>query len=384
MLAFLSCTEEDNPSDSDDDEIITWAKTFGGETADMARGLCITADGGYAIIGGTASVGGGDINLLKLNSRGALVWSETYGGSSNDEGFAVIEADEGGFYVGGNYNVSTTSQYIYFLKVDGRGEILLDENIGEDTLVQLGNSMMADPNGGFVIAGAVSSGLPGSYGDIYLAKIDNIGNLIWHKEFGDFGFDRGSAIIPAANNEYIAVGEFEYTFLHPGTFVAKLDDTGKVMWDDIWQGERTNGADWITATGGGYFVICGDEYFSTGNSDILLTMIDGDGVIWWQRTIGGLARDWSECVITTSDGGFAVAGSTESFGSGGWDVYLVKTDSYGNVEWQRTFGGSGNDFGYALAQTADGGFVICGSTESYGSGATDMYVIKTDSDGRIR
>ena len=101
----------------------------------------------------------------------------------------------------------------------------------------------------------------------------------------------------------------------------------------------------------------------------------------WQKTFGGSNRDRGYSVQQTTDGGFIIAGYNESYGVGLPDVYLIKTDQNGNSQWQKTFGGSHRDYGYSVQQTSDGGYIIAGSTESYGAGFSDVYLIKTDEDG---
>ena len=101
----------------------------------------------------------------------------------------------------------------------------------------------------------------------------------------------------------------------------------------------------------------------------------------WDETFGGTEQDRGESVQNTADGGFIIAGSTESKGEGGRDVWLIKTDCRGTVQWDRTYGGSGDDCGHSVRQTADGGYIIVGKTTSYGAGEDDVWLIKTDSEG---
>jgi len=101
----------------------------------------------------------------------------------------------------------------------------------------------------------------------------------------------------------------------------------------------------------------------------------------WTRTYGGSSYDWGQSVQQTSDGGFVVAGYTSSFGAGGYDAYLIRTDANGDTLWTRTYGGSGHDYGYSVQQTADSGFVVAGYTYSFGAGSRDVYLIRTDATG---
>ena len=107
------------------------------------------------------------------------------------------------------------------------------------------------------------------------------------------------------------------------------------------------------------------------------------GELEWQRTFGGSELDYGSSVQQTSDGGYVVCGWTNSFGAGGWDVYLLKTSPLGELEWQRTFGGSDFDVGRSVEQTSDGGYVLCGWTRSFGAGLDDVYLVKTSPSGKL-
>ncbi|CAJ36994.1 hypothetical protein [Methanocella arvoryzae] len=138
----------------------------------------------------------------------------------------------------------------------------------------------------------------------------------------------------------------------------------------------------VARTGdGGYAVTGGTSPTYKGDRDAFLLKTDRNGNQLWKRTYGGESFDYGYAVIETADGGYAIAGTTESYGQGSGDVYLVRTDAAGNPLWEKTFGGPGYDEGRALLQTPDGGYLIAGVTESFGNGSSDIYLIKTDARG---
>ena len=131
----------------------------------------------------------------------------------------------------------------------------------------------------------------------------------------------------------------------------------------------------------GYIIGGSTSSFGNGTSDVYLVKTDSLGIALWQKTFGGINIDRGMCVRQTNDKGFIVTGYTNSYGAGGYDVYLIKTDSTGIEQWEKTYGGTDWDFANCVEQTTDGGYIICGSTYSYGKGNVDCYLIKTNSSG---
>ncbi len=132
---------------------------------------------------------------------------------------------------------------------------------------------------------------------------------------------------------------------------------------------------------GGYILLGHTENFGAQYLDMFLLKIDSIGNVEWQELYGGFNLDFGQCIQITDDKGFILCGFTNSYGAGGYDIYIVKTDSLGNFEWQQTYGGTANEYGYSVKQTSDRGYILCGSTSSFGSGGTDAILIKTDSLG---
>ncbi len=138
----------------------------------------------------------------------------------------------------------------------------------------------------------------------------------------------------------------------------------------------------IEYTADGGFIIAGTTgSFGSGNTAIYLLKVDSNGIFQWSKAIGGIGVEWGYSVKQTFDKGYAVAGYTNSAGNGGYDIYLVKTDSVGNTLWEKTYGGSNWDFGYCIQQTPDSGFVLCGETYSFGNGNADAFIVKTTKNG---
>jgi len=137
----------------------------------------------------------------------------------------------------------------------------------------------------------------------------------------------------------------------------------------------------IQTSDGGYAITGYTKSFGAGEADVYVVKLDAHGNLQWTRTIGGPGDEAGNSLIQTSDGGYAIAGFTESFGAGGGDVYLVKLDAKGNLQWTKTIGGPDDESGKSLIQTSDGGYAIAGFTYSFGAGWNDVYVVKLDKNG---
>jgi len=130
------------------------------------------------------------------------------------------------------------------------------------------------------------------------------------------------------------------------------------------------------------YALVGETYsFGAGNNDVWLIKTDSMGDTLWTRTYGGSNADFGKSIKQTYDGGFIIAGGTESFGVGESDVYVIKTDSLGDTLWTKTYGGNSTDFGNDVIQTSDTGYLVVGTTESMGAGAKDGYFFKTNNNG---
>lgn len=168
-------------------------------------------------------------------------------------------------------------------------------------------------------------------------------------------------------------------------WLIRTDATGKKSWSKTYGGslDETIG-EMCSTTDSGYALVGGTYSFGLGDSDFWLVKTNSIGDVQWSNTYGGAGFDCAMSILQTSDGGYAVFGVTESFGAGGQDFYLVKTDSASNIQWSKTYGGTGDDYGTSVCQASDGGFAIAGYTNSFGAGGNDFWLIKTDSNGNIQ
>jgi predicted secreted protein len=159
------------------------------------------------------------------------------------------------------------------------------------------------------------------------------------------------------------------------------------IWNMTYGGVASDiGTGWTLQTSDGGYAIEGDtSSFGAGGSDFWLVKTDASGNMQWNKTYGGTLNEVSGDMCQTSDGGYAIAGGTYSFGiGGGQDVWLVKTDATGNMQWNKTYGGNATDIAYHVTQTSDGGYALAGTTNSFGAGGQDAWLVKTDAAGDMQ
>lgn len=201
--------------------------------------------------------------------------------------------------------------------------------------------------------------------------------------FGGELYDEGNGVIQTAGGDFLCVGLTESSGAGGyDIWVVKTDDEGNEIWSQTYGGSENDGGRSIHTLDRGGIIVCGyTNSFSQGNSDAWLLKLDAQGDTLWTRSFGGPEYESSNAVLQTQDGGCVFAGYTTSFGAGGYDAWLLKTDANGSEVWSRTFGGSDNEIASDLAPTDDGGFVITGYTRSSGAGSDDLWLIRTDSEG---
>ena len=213
----------------------------------------------------------------------------------------------------------------------------------------------------------------------------------WAKTYGGSGYDVASSIQQTADSGYIVAGS-TYSFSEDSdSWVLKLDSNGNVTWQKTYGGSGGDFASSIQQTTDGGYIVAGSTY-SFGASydyfDFWVLKLDSNGNVTWQKTYGGSGDDVATSIQQTTDGGYIVAGLTDSFGVAGYendDFWVLKLDSNGNITWQKTYGGSDYDYAYSIQQTTDGGYIVAGSTDSFGAGGYDydFWVLKLDSSGEI-
>jgi len=361
-------------------------KAIGGASDDFGRSIQQTSDGGYVITGSTGSYGAGnaDVFVVKLDSSGNLSWAKTIGGADYDYGYSIQQTSDGGYVIAGYTGNYDAGDYdVFVVKLDSSGNLSWAKTIGGADY-DYGYSIQQTSDGGYVVTGETKSYAAGG-SDVFVVKLDSSGNLSWAKTIGGASDDYGYSIQQTSDGGYVITGSTDsYGAGDFDVFVVKLDSSGNLSWAKTIGGASYGYGNSIQQTSDGGYVIAGHTgSYGAGNADVFAVKLDSSGNLSWAKTIGGTNSDYGRSIQQASDGGYVITGSTYSYGAGNSDVFVVKLDSSGNLSWAKTIGGADYECSYSIQQTSDGSYVITGFTDSYGAGGFDVFVVKLDSSGNI-
>ena len=355
---------------------------YGGIWTEAIYSLEQTSDGGYVMVGSSSSFGPIDeIYLVKTNTVGAVQWSKTFGTGIGENGTDLKQTSDGGYIIAGTTNSYSTD--IFLVKTDLNGNLQWSNSYGGTSSAEMGNSVDQTSDGGFIVAGHTDGYGAGQW-DIYLIKTSNNGNLLWTRTFGGPEMEDAFDVKATSDGGIIICGYNNSFQTYDGNvYLIKTDANGTKLWSKSYNALGGDAGYSIQQTSDGGYIVSGQTWnYTSGFSDALLLKVDGLGNMQWAKACGGASYDYGYSITQTSDGGFMMTGETTSFGALGADLFSVKTNSIGNLQWSKMYGGAANEDNWSSGvQTTDGGYALGILGGSFGSGNGDFYFLKTDNSG---
>ncbi len=360
---------------------VSWTRVIGDTKADEGYSVRQTTDGGYIVAGVTLSWGAGsaDVYLIKTDASGDTLWTKTFGGVTLDWAESVHQTTDGGFIVTGvTDSYGAGNRDVYLIRTDAGGNALWTKTIG-GTSDDEGYSVQQTADGGYIVVGSTDSYGAGD-SDVYLIKTNSSGDTLWTKTIGGVNTEAGSFVQQTTDGGYILTGSTRSCGAgNDDVYLIKTNSSGDTQWTKTIGGADSDHGYYVQQTTDGGYIIAGyTESCGAGNSDVYLIKTDSSGNTLWTKTVGGSGNDQGESVQQTIDGGYILTGFTNSSGAGSYDVYIIKTDSSGDTLWTKVIGGAGYDRCNSIRQTTDGGYIAAGLTVSYGAGSSDVYLIKLE------
>jgi hypothetical protein len=408
---------------------IEWQKAFGGTGTDIGQSIQHTLDGGYILAGSTNSQNGDvvgyhpgisgcyrtcfgdqiceyfpDALIIKLSSSGAIQWQKSIGGSGADYALCIEPTGDGGYIMSG-YTYSNDGDVkgyhggdeadAWVVKLSSNGVIQWQKVLGGSTGCEFANQVLPTSDGGYIVAGHTDShdgDVTSIHGgrDVWIIKLSSSGDVQWQKTIGGTADDYAYSIQSTSNGGCIIAG---YTESHDGdvtgnhgaqdVWVAKLSSSGAIEWQKALGGINNDYAYCIQSTADGGYIVAGytesnngDVAGNHGSQDAWIVKLSGNGTIQWQKTLGGTDNENARSIQPTSDGGYIVAGYTYSVNGdvagnhGNQDAWVLKLSSSGDIQWQKALGGTSSERAQSIQPTADGGYIVAGQTYSNNGNVT--------------
>ena len=368
-------------------------RTFGTDFYDYGWSVDETFDGGFIVTGSKEyrSDRTRDALMIKTDEDGFGVWEKSFGGSGNEELYAVKQTMDGGFI-----SVGYTSSYgnvaqVYVVKTDFYGALLWDKILGGPNL-DIAYEVIETSKGNYMIIGTSNSpGISHGNNDMYIIKLDSDGNFLWQKSYGVINHEVGYDIIELNDKGFLMVGYKDYyTVAGKDIYLIKIDSVGSKQWEKTFGSSGAYdeiGYSIHEAYPAGYLICSSTNSRGNGWYDPQIIKIDYDGNMVWSGIYSGSSRENTRWTSSpTFDGGAVIIGTTTYFQNepgSDEDIFIIKIDQNGQQLWDKAFEGGESDWGWAVKETCINDLIIIGSTKSYGRGLYDIMLMKTDEFGHF-
>jgi len=404
--------------------IIELQKSLGGSSNDFARGVILASDGNYIIAGGSSSNNGNvtgnhgssDFWVVKMNPSGVVIWQKSLGGPGFDFAKDIKQTSDGGYILtgiasgnGGDVTGNHGLWDVWVVKLNANGILQWQKSLG-GSANDGGSSVEQTSDGGYIVAaysessdGDVSDAI--DYIDYWVVKLSASGTLQWEKSFGGSEIDYATSIALTLDGGYIVSGFSDSTNGHvtgnhgaEDFWVVKITANGDLQWQSTYGGSSQDVGNNVLPTQDGGYIISGftssnngDVSGNNGNSDFWLVKTNSTGAIEWQKTLGGSSSEFAYALQKVNNGYVVAGGSSSSNGDvtenkGSEDFWVARVNSIGELQWQKSMGGNDDDEAHAINSTNDGGFVVAGFSYSNNGdvtgnhGSNDMWVVKLSQD----
>ncbi|MEL6848726.1 MAG: caspase family protein [Bacteroidota bacterium] len=362
----------------------TFTTTYGGSKDEHAMAVLETQDGDYVIAGFSYSTGKGktDILVIKTDPYGEEVWRKIFGGPGSDWANDIIETRDGNYVIAGYTQANPKGKHdAWVCQLNRYGELMWEQTYGGEETDEA-RSVVQTWDGGFAVAGFTESQSKGK-GDIWVLRLNAVGTQMWAKNYGGKGIEKAYDILETRDGGFL-LGGFQYysETAEADLLLVRLDRHGKGLWRKVLRGPGNAVIESLTATPSGQFMVAGWAHTPQSGLDGKLLLVNATGRVMWEKTYGGKGKNAFYDIAKANSGGYVLTGQTAQSRKSA-NLWVVKVNNRGEMEWEKTTKGGKEDFGHALAATQDGGYALAGGTASFGKGGTDMYLLKTDAFGNF-
>lgn len=351
-----------------------WTFTFGYSGADYGWQVLETPDGGAVLTGDAQTVSNGRrLHVVFINSQGILENAQMLGDYVLTP--RAMHPTFGNDYVIGAGVMSGNATIPSFVRVDSIGflerEVLYQSPLDGDFF-----DMIPTADNGYLMLSTTRRGGFGNI-DMFVRKIDSEGVEQWTRNYGDTGDEYGRTIIPTSTGDFLIAGSMQQIGLvYTDQYIVMIDSDGNFQWSNFYPFTDDQAAYSALQVTDGYLLLGYTDQTGGGDDDVLLTKIDTGGELLWQKTYGGIRDDRGTQLVEDTDGNILILGYTHSFSDGYRDAYLIKVDRLGEVIWETYYGGNQDDTPRDLVLHSQGGYLLAGSSESYGDGYSDMWLLR--------
>ena len=370
-----------------DKSTISFYKKIGGKHYDATADMLNSSKGEILIVGRTDSYSQDmNVNVIKLDEQGNVIWDRTYGGNETEEATEIIETKDGGFLVVGysdSYAENANESDIWLLKINTNGEREWEKALMTTEIIDEGHGVVETADGDFLVVGNATSLADGNT-DAIVVKVSNKGEEIWRKKYGGEKSEQANHIVKN-NQGYAIVGSVEVPKKRWEVWLFTINHDGNLLWQQNYGGSDNEMGNTLVCNEDGSYVLAGFTYtYSEGSLDAWVVKVDEKGNKKWFKSFGGLSTDEAFDLQITQDKNILVVGYSDIYtpdknfnntSKNGNDIFLALLDQDGNEVWKETFGGKGTQRAYAVIEKADS-YIIAGLTDEDEENAVDHLIVK--------